>query len=224
MANFYNSSDWIKFRQVIINSRLNSNGETICEYCKKPIYKKYDIILHHINELNELTYQDANVALNPDNIMIVHHKCHCLIHNNLNKYTEHKNYIVYGPALSGKTTYVNEVSSHGDLVLDISNIWQCITNNSEEKPNGLKNLVFDIRDKIIEDIKQNRIFYKRAYIVGTYKLVPERDRLAAALNAELICIDTSKEECLERANKSKNKKEYIEYINEWFNLNAPPSN
>lgn len=218
-TSFYQSDEWIATRSKVIHDRL-VNGETICEYCHEPIYKKYDIIVHHKIELNENNYQDAYISLNPDNLMIVHHACHNKIHNNFGK-ASRSVYIVYGPPLAGKSSYVKRIMQYGDMILDIDKIWECITGieHLDGKPEGLKRNVFAIRDLIYDQIKHKVGLYKNCYIVGGFPLISERERLAKDLNAELVYIDTKKAECLSRIdniNNNKVKENYKKYIEDWF--------
>ena len=67
ISSFYRSKPWIDLMTVIRLERGN-----ICEHCGKPIVKKYDAIGHHKIELTEENVEDANISLNPDNIMLVH--------------------------------------------------------------------------------------------------------------------------------------------------------
>lgn len=67
---FYRSSEWEKLRELITLERVNDEGDLICEYCGKPIMKAYDAICHHKIELNEVNVHDAEIALNPSNIMV----------------------------------------------------------------------------------------------------------------------------------------------------------
>lgn len=169
LTDFYRSNEWIKFRQVVIFDRL-VNGDVMCEYCGKPIVKAYDIILHHVTELTEDNYTDATIALNPTNIKIVHHKCHNAIHNKLS-YSERQVYIVYGSPLSGKSSWVNEVAEVGDLIIDIDNIWQCVSGcDRYVKPNRLKSVVFNVRDNLLESVKYRRGKWLNAYVIGGYPL------------------------------------------------------
>lgn len=169
-TSFYQSKEWLATRQRIIYDRL-VNGETICEYCHEPIYKKYDIILHHKKELTFENYTNAAVSLNPENIMIVHHKCHNLIHNNLNR-VPNKIYIVYGSPLAGKSSYVKEQMQYGDMIIDVDRIWECISgiNHLDGKPDGLKRNVFAIRDILYDQVKKRVGLYNNCYIVGGFGL------------------------------------------------------
>ena len=119
---FYRCNDWVLFRQVVIDERLNEEGLTICEHCGKPIVKAYDIILHHVEELTEENVNDISVSLNPANIMLVHHKCHNKIHHKLSRdMGSRKVYLVYGSPLSGKSTYVDSVKNKGGVQAE----WCC---------------------------------------------------------------------------------------------------
>ena len=139
LSSFYTSKDWIGLIQIIRMQRINSQGELICEHCGKPIIHKYDCIGHHVIELTEENYQNANISLNPNNIVLVHHKCHNKIHDRLGLSYAKQVYLVYGSPLSGKSTYVRESMNYGDIVVDIDNIWECISGQERYvKPNRLK--------------------------------------------------------------------------------------
>lgn len=217
LYNFYRSREWTDFRQIIISDRL-VNGFTICEHCGKPIVRAYDLILHHKIHLTEDNYIDASISLNPDNIQIVHHKCHNLIHNKL-AYSCRQVYIVHGSPLSGKTSYVESVLSEGDLIIDIDNIWQCVSGQSRYiKPNRLKSVVFSVRDNLLESVKYRRGKWLNAYIVGGYPYEAERERLADTLGARLIHIDTDKDTCIKRLYECEDRdiNEWTKYINEYW--------
>lgn len=193
-------------------------GQLYCEYCGKPMVRAYDIIGHHVIELTEENYADANISLNPDNIKLVHHKCHNIIHNKLS-YSSRQVYIVYGSPLSGKTTYVNEVAESGDLIIDLDSIWQCVSGQPRYvKPNRLKSVVFSVRDNLLESVKYRRGKWLNAYIIGGYPLANERERLASTLGARLIYIDSSKEECIKRLSQCQDRdiSEWTKYIDTWW--------
>ena len=142
LYDFYRTKKWEQFRQALINERTNKNGEIKCEECGKSIVKAYDIILHHTVELTEENHLDANISLNPNKIKLVHHRCHNLIHEKL-AYTPKQVFIVYGAPLSGKSKYVKEISNIGDFIVDIDNIWQCVSGCERYiKPNRLTAVVF----------------------------------------------------------------------------------
>lgn len=226
LSTFYWSKQWITFTQSIRSERLTGDGFNVCEYCGKPIVKMYDCICHHIEPLTEDNVNDVNVSFNPDNIMLVHHKCHNIIHNKLG-YSKRGVFIVYGSPLSGKTSYVNDVKAEGDLIIDIDSIWQCVSGCDRYiKPKRLNAVVFGVRDKLLEDVKYRHGKWTNAYIIGGYPLISERERLSRELGAELIYIDTSKEECLKRLyelNDGRNILEWEQFILSWFEKFNPPT-
>lgn len=219
LYNFYRSDAWEKLIAVLKNERVDESGQILCDYCHKPITLKYDCIAHHIVELTEDNYTNANVSLNPDNIILVHHRCHNKIHDKYGMMKERQVFIVYGAPLSGKTSYVSEVANCGDLIIDIDNIWQCVSGQERYvKPNRLKAVVFSVRDNLLESVKYRRGKWLNAYIIGGYPYEPERLRLADSLGARLIHIDTPMEECLSRLEKctDRNYEEWSKYITDYF--------
>ena len=82
---FYKSKQWEDFRKVIIAERTDADGFVRCAICGKPILKKYDLIIHHKKELDDLNVNDAMVTLNPANVECVHFKCHNELHERFSK-------------------------------------------------------------------------------------------------------------------------------------------
>lgn len=216
---FYKTKQWQKLLNVIKMERVNDDGQIICWHCGKPIVNNYDCIGHHTIFLTEDNVNNADISLNPALIQLVHHRCHNLIHNKLG-YTKREVFLVYGAPCSGKHTYVKSVSEPGDLIVDIDNIWQCVTNGDRYiKPGKLNAVVFKLRDELLQMVKYRLGKWDNAYIIGGYPLIGERERLCNALGAREIFIDTSKEECLLRlstCNDNRDKKLWETYIDDWF--------
>lgn len=214
LSEFYTSRQWERFLQVIKDERTNEEGFIICAHCGKPIIKKYDCIGHHKQELTEANANNFEISLNPDNVALVHHRCHNIIHERFGSYAR-KVYIVHGAPCSGKTSFVRDIANKEDLILDIDAIWQMISVNERYiKPNRLKQNVFSIRDCILDQIKTRNGQWRAAYVIGGYPLPMERQRLATMLGAELIHIDTPKEECLARAEERPG--DWKRYIEDYF--------
>lgn len=228
LSNFYSCPEWIAFRNIVINARLNKEGLTICEHCGKPIVRAYDIILHHVEELTQENVNDVRVSLNADNIKIVHHACHNKIHDRLGLNRDKQVFLVYGPPLSGKTSYVNDVKNDGDLIIDMDSIWQMISGcDRYVKPSRLKSVAFGIRDKLIEDVRYRRGNWLNAYVIGGYPLISERQRLIKSLGAREIFIECSEEECIKRLSECEDKRKedmqnWITFIEDWFDKYGPP--
>lgn len=218
LYNFYRSDQWENLLKILKLERVDSQGNIICAHCGKPIVKAYDCIGHHIIELTEENYTDANISLNPDNIQLVHHKCHNIIHNKL--YSGNRQvFIVYGSPLSGKSSYVTEVMVEGDLIIDMDSIWQCVSGcDRYVKPNRLKSVVFAVRDNLLESVKYRRGKWQNAYVIGGYPFKAERERLIDSLGAREIFIDTDKDTCINRmlACEDRDKAEWERYINDWW--------
>lgn len=219
-TNFYKSKPWVELMRVLRLERVADDGLLYCEHCGKPIIAKYDCIGHHIIELTDDNVHDANIALNPENIMLVHHRCHNKIHNKLGIGAK-KVYLVYGSPLSGKTTFVHDNMDEGDLIVDMDNIWQCISGCERYvKPNRLKQNAFAIRDQLIDMIRIRRGNWLTAWLIGGYPLISERERLCKSLGAREIFIDTPKEECIRRA--SERSEEWLGFVNNWYDQYTPP--
>jgi hypothetical protein len=126
---------------------------------------------------------------------------------------------VYGSPLSGKSSYVAEAMSEGDLIIDMDSIWQCVSGCDKYiKPNRLKSVVFSVRDNLLESVKYRRGKWLNAYVIGGYPFRAERERLIDTLGAREVFIDTTKEECLHRLSvcEDRDKTEWGKYINDWW--------
>lgn len=223
LENFYRTKQWQKLLEVIKMERVNEEGQLICWHCGKPITDKYDCIGHHTIFLTEDNVNDTNISLNPNLIQLVHHKCHNKIHNKLG-YTKREIFLVYGSPMSGKSTYVKTVAEPGDLIIDINNIWECISVNGVHA-NKVKSVVFAVRDRLLEAVKYRLGKWDNCYIIGGYPLISERERLCKELGAREIFIDTPKEECIKRLKMSEDRdqEEFLKYIEDWWTKYSPPS-
>ena len=212
---FYKSKEWSDLLRMLKDQR-SVDGVLYCEHCGKPIVKAYDCIGHHKIELTDSNVNDYNISLNPDNIMLIHHRCHNDIHERFGHVRTKKVYLVYGSPCSGKTTFVRETAGKDDLVLDMDSIWQMISINDRYiKPGRLKTNVFVVRDCILDMIRTRTGNWRDAYVIGGYPLAMDRQRLCETLGAEPIAVLEDKETCLERA-KASGRIGWDEYIEDWF--------
>lgn len=221
---FYKSHKWETFISNLRAERTNADGFIICEKCGKPILKAYDCIGHHIKELTDSNVDDVTVSLNPENIQLLHFKCHNEVHERFgyNGRQQQSVFIVYGAPCSGKRTWVHDNANANDLIVDIDKIWAAVRADvcaENEKPNAIKSNVFALRESLLDMIKVRRGKWRNAYIIGGYPLQGERERLMQTVGADkLIHIDTTREVCEARAQSEEMKK----YIAEWFERYAPP--
>ena len=228
LDNFYQSKQWIALMQQLRLQRVNADGLLLCEHCGRPITKAYDCTGHHVIELTDRNVNDVTISLNPDNIMIVHHKCHNKIHHKLSMTDRRTVYVVYGAPCSGKTSFVRDNMEQGDLIIDIDSIWKCISGCERyTKPARLNSNVFTLRDNLIEQVRYRVGKWLTAWIIGGYPLTAERERLCKSLSAREIFVDTPRDECLRRlhdaaANDGRDVDEWTRYISDWFEKYTPP--
>ena len=251
---FYKSKQWEAFRKVIIEQRTDQNGYVHCCECGKPIINKYDLIIHHKQELSEANVNDAMISLNPDNVECICFRCHNKVHERFGYHKEGQSnykpvpkrvYIVYGSPCAGKSTFVNEVATEDDLIVDLDSIWQMISVNPRyTKPTALKVPVFEIRDKLYDIIKYRSGKWHNAYIITGGAMKGDRDRLKQRVSAdEFVFIDKTFDECIQQLKKrsfaannieqkdcveqlnQKNvedqQEKWIEYIKDWFEKFQP---
>ncbi len=221
---FYKSNKWEAFISNLRAERTNADGFIICEKCGKPILKAYDCIGHHITELTDSNVDDVTISLNPENIQLLHFKCHNEVHERFgyNSRQQQNVFIIYGAPCSGKRTWVKDNAGNNDLIVDIDKIWAAVRADvcaENEKPNAIKSNVFALRESLLDMIKVRRGKWRNAYIIGGYPLQGERERLMQTVGADkLIHIDTARELCEARAQTAEMKK----YIAEWFERYTPP--
>lgn len=225
LSQFYTSSEWRKFRQIVISDRINkADGILYDEFNGKPILQSHDIILHHVIELTMQNVNDYSVSLNPENIMIVSIKSHNEIHNRFGgrvQSWQRKVYYVYGAPCSGKSTFVRENMQAGDLVFDIDRLWSALSGQPEYvKPNELKPVIFNARNAIIDSIKTRAGDWQTAWVIEGGALIGDRMRRIETLGAESIFIDATHDECIRRLANDEDRRfvqeQWVEYIDRWF--------
>ena len=212
LATFYQSREWLTLRAVLISERTDADGFVRCARCGEPILRKHDIIGHHIIPLNDDNVNDASIALNPDNIELIHFKCHNAEHQRFDGFRQ-RVYLVYGSPCAGKSTWVADNAYKDDLIVDVDALWEAVCKSDREhKPGRLKANVFGLRDCLIEQIKLRRGMWRNAFVIGGYPLKSDRDRLCEMLGAREIYIDTPKDVCLSRTPSD----EWREFVEEWW--------
>jgi len=225
---FYCSKEWKTFRDVIIQER-GKNGIK-CQECGRYILKGKEIHIHHSPvELTEYNYTDADIALNPDNVMLVCKECHDKLHGRFctgSKKKKNGVYLVYGPPMAGKSTYVRQHMKYGDMVIDIDAIASAISYmDMHDKPDNLRYNVFAIKNELINQIKTRYGSFKSAWIIGGYPNCADRDRIVSETGAEVIFVEATREECMTRLDacggyRSVHKKEWSSYIDKWFEMHT----
>lgn len=231
---FYNGEDWANCKAQVMLERLK-DGALFCEHCGKIILKSFNpsarnnrnaVVFHHIQHLTNFNVNDASVSINPQNIAVLHWQCHNEVHNRFNgtnTQVEKKVYIITGASCSGKTTFVRERVQEGDVVLDIDDLWQTVSGQPRYiKPNQLKPIIFKMRNELKDMIAKGVGTWRNAYIIESLPFATDRKREMdryKAHNTELITMEATREECMERLHNNpegRSVNDYEKYINYYF--------
>lgn len=223
LASFYASDAWAACKAQTLKQRMRG-GAVYCEHCGELILKDFNpkaknnagaMVFHHKIILTLANVNNADISINPSNIAILHWNCHNIVHSRFtgqNTQPEQKVYLITGAPCSGKTTFARERMQAGDLIIDIDDIWQQISGRPRyEKPSSLKPLVFATRDAQEDLVRTRAGTWRNAFIIKSLPLAMDRRRAAEKLGAEVITIDATKEECLERLRKNPNGRNIAEY-------------
>lgn len=199
LFSFYRSDDWARFRKVFLAERLARDGELICEHCGKVIIHPYEAILHHKVELDETNVFDVEIALNPDNIMLVCPKSHNAIHERWGYVSRVKRIvIVWGSPCAGKRSFVEDSAGPKDLIIDIDRLYEATTTNEDR--GAVKGNVLALYRSLIDMVRTRNGRWRTAWIIRTLPLNIDRESLVREVGGgELIHIDTPMDECMTEA-------------------------
>lgn len=212
---FYCRKDYLDLAQAC---KIKSGG--VCAKCGG-VFDISELRPHHKVELTLDNIDDVNVTLNPDNIEVLCHDCHNAAHKRFGYAVGAKHvYLVYGSPCAGKTTYVNSVATRNDLIVDLDKIHRaiCIC-GLYDKPAATKRVAFNVRDYLLDEVRTAtpRRKWQDAYIIGTYPDRIDRDMFVQDYGAELVHIDTSKEECIKRAYQDIERSSIRDAVIGWIN-------
>lgn len=212
---FYCRKDYLDLAQAC---KIKSGG--VCAKCGG-VFDISELRPHHKEELTLDNIDNVNVTLNPDNIEVLCHDCHNAAHKRFGYAVGAKHvYLVYGSPCAGKTTYVNSVATRNDLIVDLDKIHRaiCIC-GLYDKPDATKRVAFNVRDYLLDEVRTAtpRRKWQDAYIIGTYPDRIDRDMFVQDYGAELVHIDTSKEECIKRAYQDIERSSIRDAVIGWIN-------
>lgn len=213
----YQSREWRELRQAIIQER-----GLRCEQCGRLVHTASDLTADHIRELTPETVQDADIALNQDNVQLLCADCHNRKHQRFG-HTGRGVFIVYGSPCSGKSTLVNQLKLRGDIIVDMDLLYEAISGCTlYDKPENIRQVVFRVRDTLLDAVRTRLGRWNNAYIIGGYPYKAKREALAKQLNAKLIYCESTREECLARAEeRGVFASEWSKYVREWWNDYEP---
>ena len=122
--------------------------------------------------------------------------------------------IVSGPPCAGKNTYIKNNRKKGDVVWDFDKIHSALTGELSHKHiEKVRKYIFSMRNQFYIDLKTEKEL--KVWIINSSPLKLVRQNLAKDLDAEIIYIKRSKEECLNVANNER-PEEWKSYINSYF--------
>lgn len=212
---FYCRKDYLDLAQAC---KIKSGG--VCAKCGG-VFDISELRPHHKVELTLDNIDDVNVTLNPDNIEVLCHDCHNAAHKRFGYTVGAKHvYLVYGSPCAGKTTYVNSVATRNDLIVDLDKIHRAIcVCGLYDKPDATKRVAFNVRDYLLDEVRTAtpRRKWQDAYIIGIYPDRIDRDMFVQDYGAELVHIDTSKEECIKRAYQDIERSSVRDAMIGWIN-------
>lgn len=216
LQTFYASKVWRDFRMTLIVER-----GLRCEHCLQLVLQSRELTAHHEIELTPDNVHDATIALNPKLVKLVHHRCHNEIHKRFGGNRMKQVFLIYGAPLAGKKTFVSEQMMRGDLVVDMDLLFEAISFQSAfDKPDNLLSNVMGVQNLLLDNIKTRLGRWGTAWVIGGYAERFKRERTADMLGAELVFIDTNRDECLRRlgadSKRSNVKVEWQGYIDKWF--------
>lgn len=223
---FYNGELWDICKKGIATERADAEGFIRCEICgkrtkafipKAEADNRNALVYHHKIPLTIANVNNFDISLNPEKIQCLCWKCHNDVHNRFTRPTRNV-YIVTGAPLSGKSSFVKENMTVGDLIYDLDSIWQAISGQERYiKPKGLYPFVDAMARELKAQIKMMR--NGTAWVITGAPSASQRQSLARELDGEVIHIDTDKTTCLERLHESPSGRDiqlWTGYIEEYF--------
>ena len=122
--------------------------------------------------------------------------------------------IVSGSPCSGKNTFVRKNKKRGDIVWDFDKIHSALTDESTHNHiEQVRKYIFSMRDTFYNDLENEKDL--RVWIINSSPIRSVRNELAKRLNANIVYLKRSKEECLRVADNER-PEEWKGYIENYF--------
>ena len=240
---FYRTAAWQTARGIALRRDLFT-----CQMCGARAEE-----VHHIHEMTPTNMDDDNVTLDTENLISLCRDCHFKVHkqarslrttesNKLRKkpdtltgyeFDEQGNvvpvtkevYIIYGAPCSGKTSYVRDYKSVDDLVVDLDKIGEALSLTQEyDRPSAILDASIKVRDFLYQMIVDRKVLSSSIWVIAGLPDKQQRESLKQRLNATLIHISTTREECLRRAMRDEKRVDKAlqrKVIDKYFNRYQP---
>lgn len=224
---FYNSKLWNDIKEDLWNKRKNEQGEVICEHCGKPILRKYRI-LHHKQEIDDENVNNFSVSANYDNLAWLHFDCHNEVHKRFSSF-ERKVFLIVGSPCSGKSSWVKDVATKDDLILDVDRLWEAISINPiHVKSNRLTPIALALRKTMLDQITMRSGTWVNCYVLTTEPYSEQRRQMCIQLGVSReIHMETTENECMQRLEENANgrdKELYKKLIKKFYSRYQPEEN
>jgi hypothetical protein len=207
----YVSQRWKNLKQRLVLER-----GLVCEHCGGIVESYHDCIPHHLTELTDFNADNVLIAYNPDNLILVHFRCHNEIHDRFTP-TARRVFIVHGAPKCGKTTHVLRSAARGDLIVDLDLIRGGITPAGYDA-SSVKACVFAVRDALYDCVVTRRGSWRAAWITGVFESESELARMVEKFRAEPLFVEAAREVCVSRCAT----REQIGYVDRYFERHVPP--
>lgn len=131
-------------------------------------------------------------------------------------------FVVNGSPGSGKTTFVKSKIRQGDIALDFDKLTAALA--LDDALYGDRRPQLDValaaREAIIHEIECRRGDWKNAYVITASSSSEKVRQLCERLNAELITMNATAEECKERIRNDSRRTgftdKYLALVDEWY--------
>lgn len=128
---------------------------------------------------------------------------------------ERRRYIVAGAPLSGKTTFVRQHASVGDLIYDYDTIHQALSGQPTHRHlESMKPYVFAARDGVFNELAANHD--QAAWIITSTHRSAELRALKERFRAEVVLLSVNSQEAHKRSDEDGRPAEWHGYIDAWF--------
>ena len=131
-------------------------------------------------------------------------------------------FVVNGSPGSGKTTFVKSKIKQGDIALDFDKLTAALALDDALYGNRKPQLdvALAAREAIFEEIQYRRGDWKNAYVITASNDPEKVRRLCSRLDAELITMNATAEECKERIRNDSRRDgytdKYLALVDEWY--------